>query len=253
MSDVLAENEKKCVPLFRDQIRSSLADTCRPISVRDTKGLYIHARYWVRSQENLRGWVTIKGHEKAVDHRLAELCSAGASGHELSHFVTVIIGSERGKIESPSLRLVPDSVKPDKVARLFYLRARKSKASKSAMVQFWPKVRNKGMLRKTARPRLESPIIRARRLDEKGRTDAALDLIYDWVDEMLRNEKMVELDSALTKLSVADLSTDLLLGVLTATLPARNRLPSRSRLFAEIEKAIRNRGEYEEGLLTGLE
>lgn len=99
----------------------------------------------------------------------------------------------------------------------------------------------------------ETFVQRARRLDKGGHTDAALDLLYDSIDELMRNKGLPQLDSTLANLRVSDLSVDMLLGILTATLPARSHLPSRATLFNEIEKALRGRGEYEEGLLTGLE
>jgi hypothetical protein len=95
-------------------------------------------------------------------------------------------------------------------------------------------------------------VARARRLDEKGQTDAALDLVYDAIDEKLRNGEFQDVDSMLAALHVADLSCDLLLGVLTATLPAKSRLPSRRAVLSETESVLKRRGEYEEGLLTGL-
>jgi hypothetical protein len=41
--------------------------------------------------------------------------------------------------------------------------------------------------------------------------------------------------------------------VLTATLPARRSLPARRAILPVIEQALRSRGDYEEGLMTGLE
>jgi hypothetical protein len=96
-------------------------------------------------------------------------------------------------------------------------------------------------------------VLRAQRLDRRGRTDAALDLIYDQVDEWLHRPQFDRLDSILANLPVADLSIHLLLGILTATLPAIRRLDSRTRLFQEIERVLKDRGDYEEGLLVGLE
>ena len=101
--------------------------------------------------------------------------------------------------------------------------------------------------------RTESFILRAQRLDNHGRTDAALDLIYDSIDDLMRNEEFPRLDSILARISITDLSTDILLGILTATLPAKSRLPARAELFNAIEQTIQQRGEYEEGLLIGLQ
>jgi antitoxin (DNA-binding transcriptional repressor) of toxin-antitoxin stability system len=99
----------------------------------------------------------------------------------------------------------------------------------------------------------ETFVLRAQRLDRRGRTDAALDLIYDQVDESMHRAQFDRLDSILANLPVADLSMDILLGILTATLPATRRLGSRAKLFQKIEQVLRNRGDYEEGLLVGLE
>jgi len=94
---------------------------------------------------------------------------------------------------------------------------------------------------------------RAQRLDEHGRTDAALDLIYDSIDQMLRNGQFSDLDTLLVRLPTNTLSADMLLGVLTATLPARSRLSNRMEFFHNVEASLKERGEFEDGLLTGLE
>jgi len=99
----------------------------------------------------------------------------------------------------------------------------------------------------------ESFIQRAQRLDVKGRTDAALDLIYDSTDQMLRDGQFDEMDLLLLQLCVKNLSTDVLLGLLTATLPARSRLHRRGAFFLDVKNILRDRHELEEGLLTGLE
>jgi hypothetical protein len=62
-----------------------------------------------------------------------------------------------------------------------------------------------------------------------------------------------QLDAVLARLAPATLSTNLLLGVLTATLPACRSLPARRVILPVIEQALRSRGDYEEGLLTGLD
>jgi len=100
---------------------------------------------------------------------------------------------------------------------------------------------------------IESFVQRACRLDELDRTDTALDLIYDSVDELLCEGKFELLNSILSHTSVNTLSVDLHLAILTATLPAISRLPSRPRFFDEVEQVLRYRGEFEEGLLSGLE
>src|SRR6266436_6087207 len=73
----------------------------------------------------------------------------------------------------------------------------------------------------------ETFVSRAHRLDTARHHNAALDLIYDSMDEMMRKGEFDSLNSLLANINVADLSVDLLLGLLTATLPAKSRLPSR--------------------------
>ena len=100
---------------------------------------------------------------------------------------------------------------------------------------------------------LENFVERAVRLDKSGKTDAALDLIYDNVDSLLSNGKYEELDLMLKSVDADLLPTDILLGLLTATLPAKTKLPSRSNFFQLTEMQIKTRAEWEEGILTGLE
>ncbi len=105
----------------------------------------------------------------------------------------------------------------------------------------------------THRQASNSFIERANRLDVSGRTDAALDLLYDSVDEFLCRGELAKLNSYLSCVVAADLTINILIGLLTATLPARSRLPARRALFMEVDAELRRRNEFEEGLLTGLE
>jgi Arc/MetJ-type ribon-helix-helix transcriptional regulator len=99
----------------------------------------------------------------------------------------------------------------------------------------------------------KSFIERANELDRRGRTDAALDLLYDSVDATIRQGRFADLDALLVGLCPADHSVDLLLGILTATLPARERLQSRRGFYRDVESTLASRGELDEGLLAGLE
>ena len=93
----------------------------------------------------------------------------------------------------------------------------------------------------------------AQRLEKRGQIDEALDLVYDSVDDMMRKLRFTELAKILATVQTADLSTDLLLSLLTTTLPARSQLPSRKQFFHRVEASLKERGEYENGLLAGLE
>jgi hypothetical protein len=95
--------------------------------------------------------------------------------------------------------------------------------------------------------------LRASRLERAGHRNAAMDLLYDKSDELMRTGQFEGLDMILQRLHAGELPVDVLLGLLTATLPAKSRLPSRAEFFTATERILRERGEYEEGLLTGLE
>lgn len=94
---------------------------------------------------------------------------------------------------------------------------------------------------------------RAMRLEKQGAVDAALDLVYDQVDGMLKTGRFDQVNRLLSMVEAESLSLDLLLGLLTVTLPARSKLPDRGRLFSGAETALKKRGQWEEGLLAGLE
>jgi hypothetical protein len=92
----------------------------------------------------------------------------------------------------------------------------------------------------------------AQRLASQGKIDAALDLIYDRADEMLLAGELEALDALIEGLDVEQLSVDVLLGVLTITLPAKDKLTTRKEFFESVQRSLTDRGEYKEGLLTGL-
>ncbi len=94
---------------------------------------------------------------------------------------------------------------------------------------------------------------RAIRLDTHGHNEFALDLIYDSVDQLLFNQAFSQLDAILAKIDVSVASTDLILAILTSTLPPKSRLPSRHSLLERFESQLKADGEFEEGLLVGLE
>jgi len=93
----------------------------------------------------------------------------------------------------------------------------------------------------------------ASRLDRQGRIDAALDLIYDKIDALMTEGHFEEISTLLQNLHLKSLSVDLPLGLLTSTLPARTKIPCRGDFFRAVESEINRRGEWENGLLTGLE
>jgi hypothetical protein len=99
----------------------------------------------------------------------------------------------------------------------------------------------------------EAFVLHADRLDRAGHRNAAMDLLYDRVDEMMRNGQLDLLEAVFQRAPVRKLSIDVLLALLTSTLPVRSRVASRPLFFATARESLIERGEYEEGLLTGLE
>jgi hypothetical protein len=99
----------------------------------------------------------------------------------------------------------------------------------------------------------ESFLARAKRLDDRGATDSALDLVYDAIDELMKTGELLILDSTLRDMQVQEYSLDLLLGVLTATLPVRTRLSARKGFFQRVKGHASELGETDPGLLAGLE
>lgn len=86
-----------------------------------------------------------------------------------------------------------------------------------------------------------------------GNVDAALDLLYDRVDELLCGGNFEEIDRMLREASPTVMPTELAIGVLTASLPARGRLRFRGVFFDKVEQLLEQRGERDARLLRGLE
>jgi hypothetical protein len=113
-----------------------------------------------------------------------------------------------------------------------------------------------GILRVSLPPRdtkHRSFIEQARRLDEHSQTDVALDIIFDQIDEMLLAGQFDRVDQLLIDTVTEEYSVELLLGILTATLPAKDRLCDRAEFFQRVAQTLQARGELKNGLLIGLD
>ena len=103
----------------------------------------------------------------------------------------------------------------------------------------------------------ESPkhdfLSRANQLASRGYIDTGIDIVYDAVDEMLRHGEFPRVDAILTETQPKEYSIDIMLALLTSTLPATHRLPARRAFYDRFETWLKTAGEYEDGLLTGLE
>jgi len=84
-------------------------------------------------------------------------------------------------------------------------------------------------------------------------SDKRLDEIVNKFDELFKKEEFNKGDELLRSANIEGLDTDELLSFLTATLPAKSKLPYRPTFYALAELAIKRRGDYQECLLLGLE
>lgn len=83
-------------------------------------------------------------------------------------------------------------------------------------------------------------------------TDGELDAIYAKVEHMMRADQLAELDAYVAAIPVSTSPVDTLLGVLTASLPVRSKLPSRARFVECVAAELKKRGEAVGELLDGL-
>ncbi len=103
-------------------------------------------------------------------------------------------------------------------------------------------------------PQKEAPFLNlARRLEGLGHVDRALDIIYGHFDSLLSAHDYLRADAILASIEPKDFGTDLLLGFLTVTLPAKQRLKLRQELFRKVEAELRTRADWQNNLLAGLE
>ena len=89
-------------------------------------------------------------------------------------------------------------------------------------------------------------------LAERGKKDESLDVIFDALDDLLLQSRFKECDEALTSMVTDRLSNAQLLTVLTATLQAKSRLPSRPDFVSRGKSTLRKRGADVKGLVSGL-
>lgn len=90
-------------------------------------------------------------------------------------------------------------------------------------------------------------------MQSEGKVHAALGLIYRHMDSEMRSGHFDRISRVLSGVDVARYSVEILIGLLTATLPAKDQLDSRPEFFGRVEAYLRATGEYEDGLLSGLE
>lgn len=99
---------------------------------------------------------------------------------------------------------------------------------------------------------LKSILADAILVEQEGRIDSALDLLYNAIDDLMWKENLDEIDSVLTKENAEQLSVDLGLALLCTTLPVRRHLSKRDSFYQFYEQRLEDRNENEPGLLDGL-
>ncbi len=94
---------------------------------------------------------------------------------------------------------------------------------------------------------------KAKDIDRVGKSDEALDIVYDNIDKMLSNNNFIGVDSLLSEIDINEYSVDMLLGLLTSTLPAKNKLENRKYLLELATENVLNAGVYGVEIFVGLD
>lgn len=89
-------------------------------------------------------------------------------------------------------------------------------------------------------------------LEKQGDVEQALDVLFNHFDNMLLDGNFAECSDLLAELAVEEFSTNLLLTILTATLPAHYKLPGRMSCYLKVGEVITSRKEDSLSLLAGL-
>jgi hypothetical protein len=85
-----------------------------------------------------------------------------------------------------------------------------------------------------------------------GRRDAALDKIYDGVDNLMRQGSVDRLDALMGLMDPKTTDLDLAIGLLSASIPVRDKLNGRAILLSKVEQVLLQRGEDPSSELIGL-
>lgn len=88
--------------------------------------------------------------------------------------------------------------------------------------------------------------------EEAGNLRQALGLVYRRVEVMMELGMTDLLNEEIASFAADKIGTDVLLGLLTATLPVKSKLPSRRHLFRQTKRILKARKHYERGILDGL-
>lgn len=87
----------------------------------------------------------------------------------------------------------------------------------------------------------------------RNREDEGLDIVYDKLDRLLMSGSFAACDVMLQQVEVTRFSLDILLALLTVTLPASMELPTRAVYFEKVQAELKSRGLDTDELLSGLQ
>jgi len=71
-----------------------------------------------------------------------------------------------------------------------------------------------------------------------NKTDDAMDLLYDVVDDLLSSDSFSLCDRMLTNIELGRMNADLMIGALSITLPAKSSLPARTKFLERVEQEL---------------
>lgn len=93
----------------------------------------------------------------------------------------------------------------------------------------------------------------ARRLAEKGRVDSAFDLIYEVIDRMMKKGIIAGLSAVIETVDPEGSGVDICVAVMAATIPMREKLPERKKLYEKLKLRLEKDGEDPADTLVGLD
>lgn len=89
--------------------------------------------------------------------------------------------------------------------------------------------------------------------DLEGLHRKAVQRLFDEIDEMCEHGAFADIDVLLSELDLSDMSTSLIIGLLSVTLPAKDLLPTRVGILSQARKTLSEREpERVDRLLKGL-
>jgi len=99
---------------------------------------------------------------------------------------------------------------------------------------------------------LSAHIAHAQRLESKGLVAQGIDIVFKEVDARLRAGNFDECDALLKTLDVSQLSTRMIMGLLSITFAASSELRFRRHFFSAARRELKSRGKDPNRLIGGL-